>query len=538
MSIKQVEFGADVRQKMVNGVNILANAVKVTLGPKGRNVVFERDFGPPAITKDGVSVAREIELEDKFENMGAQLVKQVAHKTAEIAGDGTTTATVLAQAIITEGMKYVTSGMNPMDLKRGIDKAVTAAIEHLKVISKPCSTSVEIAQVGSISANSDSTIGQIIADAMKEVGNEGVITTEDASGLYDELVVVKGMQFERGYLSPFFVMDQDKQLSIHENPLILITDKRISRTAELVPAMELAAKQARPLFIIAEDIEGEALNTLVVNHIKGLLKSVAIKAPGFGEYRKVVLQDIAILTGATVFTDDTGTRLEDVNITMLGNAKRVEVGKDKTVIIDGAGEADAVSDRAGIIRSQMDAADGYEKEKFRERLAKLVGGVAILKIGASTEVEMREKKDRVEDALFATKAAVAEGIVPGGGIALMRTIHVVKMLEAENADQNAGIKIVLRALEEPLRQIVLNAGGEPSVIINKVLNVLDPNTSMGYNAATGQYGDMIEMGVLDPTMVTRCALQNAASVAGLMLTTECMIAKKPVIEQPLNHPQY
>lgn len=538
MTIKQVEFGNAVRQKMVNGVNVLANAVKVTLGPKGRNVVLEREFGsPPAITKDGVSVAHEIELEDKFENMGAQMVKQVAHRTAEVAGDGTTTATVLAQAIITEGMKYVTSGMNPMDIKRGIDKAVAAAVDHLASISKPCETSVEIAQVGSISANSDYTIGQIISDAMERVGKEGVITIEDGSGLYDELTVVEGMQFERGYLSPYFVNDQDKQIATHNDVLVLLTDKKISSIQTLLPALEVAARTKQPLLIIAEDVEGEALNTLVVNNIKGLLKNVAIKAPGFGQYRKQVLQDIAVLTGGVVFSDDTGTRIEDATLESFGRAKRVEVSKDTTVIVDGLGDSDAIKEQIDIIQTQIDAASGLTKEKLQERLAKLAGGVAVLKIGASTEIEMREKKDRVEDALFATRAAVEEGIVPGGGVALLEAYDAVKAVVGDNADQNAGVSIVLRAIQEPLRQIVFNAGGEPSVVVEKVL---DLDTEFGYNAATDTYGNMLEMGVIDPTKVTRTALQNAASVAGLMLTTECMVANKPVdMSAPIVHqPQY
>ncbi len=530
MAAKDVRFGDEVRQKMTNGVNILANAVKVTLGPKGRNVVLERSYGAPTITKDGVSVAKEIELKDKFENMGAQMVKEVASKTSDIAGDGTTTATVLAQAIIREGMKSVAAGMNPMDLKRGIDKAVAAAIENLKAQSKPCTTSKEIAQVGSISANSDETIGKIIADAMDKVGKEGVITVEDGSGLESELDVVEGMQFDRGYLSPYFINNAERQIALMDNPLVLLHDKKISNIRDLLPTLEQVAKSGRPLLIIAEDIDGEALATLVVNNIRGILKTTAVKAPGFGDRRKAMLEDIALLTGGTVIADEVGLKLETVTLEMLGQAKRIEVGKENTIIIDGAGDEKAIKGRIATIKAQIEeSTSDYDKEKLQERVAKLAGGVAVIKVGATTEIEMKEKKARVEDALHATRAAVEEGIVAGGGVALIRARDAIAKVKGDNLDQEAGIKIVLRAVEEPLRQIVQNAGVEPSVVVN---NVAAGKGNYGYNAANETYGDMIEMGILDPTKVTRSALQNAASVAGLMLTTDCMIAELPKDDAP------
>ena len=530
MAAKDVRFGDEVRHKMVNGVNILANAVKVTLGPKGRNVVLERSFGAPTITKDGVSVAKEIELKDKFENMGAQMVKEVASKTSDIAGDGTTTATVLAQAIIREGMKSVAAGMNPMDLKRGIDKAVEVAIAELKGLSKPCTTSKEIAQVGSISANSDASIGQIIADAMDKVGKEGVITVEDGSGLSNELDVVEGMQFDRGYLSPYFINNQDRQIALLDNPFVLLYDKKISNIRDLLPALEQVAKAGRPLLIIAEDIEGEALATLVVNNIRGILKTCAVKAPGFGDRRKAMLEDIAILTGGTVIAEELGLKLENVKLEDLGQAKRIEVGKENTIIIDGAGIESNIKSRIEQIKKQIDeATSDYDREKLQERVAKLAGGVAVIKVGAATEVEMKEKKARVEDALHATRAAVEEGIVAGGGVALLRASKAIAATRGDNHDQDAGIAIVLRAIEEPLRQIVANAGAEASVVVNKVL---EGSGNFGFNAANDTYGDMVEMGVLDPTKVTRSALQNAASVAGLMLTTDCMVAELPKEDAP------
>ncbi len=525
MAAKDVKFNEAARVKMVAGVNILADAVKVTLGPKGRNVVLDRSYGAPTITKDGVSVAKEIELKDKFENMGAQMVKEVASKTSDVAGDGTTTATVLAQAIVQEGMKFVAAGMNPMDLKRGIDKAVGAAVEELKKISKPCTTSKEIAQVGSISANSDTAVGQKIAEAMDKVGKEGVITIEDGSGLQDELEVVEGMQFDRGYLSPYFINNQDRQIAAMENPYILLHDKKISNIRDLLPVLEQVAKAGRPLLIIAEDVEGEALATLVVNNIRGILKTVAVKAPGFGDRRKAMLEDIAILTGGTVIAEEVGLTLEKATLDMLGQAKRVEVAKEATTIIDGAGKEDAIKGRITQINKQIEeSTSDYDKEKLQERKAKLAGGVAVIKVGAATEVEMKEKKARVEDALHATRAAVEEGIVPGGGVALLRAKAAVGKLKGDNHDQDAGITIVLRAMEAPLRAITLNAGDEPSVVVNKVL---EGKGNFGYNAATGEFGDMLEMGVVDPTKVTRTALQNAASVAGLMLTTACMVAELP-----------
>ena len=525
MAAKDVQFGTEVRAKMVNGVNVLANAVRVTLGPKGRNVVLDRSFGGPHITKDGVSVAKEIELKDKFENMGAQMVKEVASKTNDVAGDGTTTATVLAQAIVVEGMKYVTAGMNPTDLKRGIDKAVAALVGELANIAKPCETYEQIAQVGAISANSDEQVGKIIADAMQEVGKEGVITVEDGKSLENELEVVKGMQFDRGYLSPYFVNDLEKQIAGLDSPFVLLFDKKISNIRDLLPVLEQVAKTSRPLLIIAEDVEGEALATLVVNSIRGILKTVAVKAPGFGDRRKAMLQDIAILTGATVIAEEVGLTLEQATLEHLGQAKRIEISKENTTIIDGFGDKAAVEARVGEIRKQIEVATSdYDKEKLQERVAKLAGGVAVIKVGAATEVEMKEKKDRVDDALHATRAAVEEGVVAGGGVALLRARQAIKSVETLNADQEAGVKIVLKAIESPLRQIVANAGGEPSVVVNKVLEGAD---NFGYNAGNDTYGDMIAMGVLDPAKVTRSALQHAASIAGLMLTTECMIADIP-----------
>ena len=525
MAAKDVQFGNEVRQKMVNGVNVLANAVRVTLGPKGRNVVLDRAFGGPHITKDGVSVAKEIELKDKFENMGAQMVKEVASKTNDVAGDGTTTATVLAQAIVAEGMKYVTAGMNPTDLKRGIDKAVAALVDELKNIAKPCDTSKEIAQVGSISANSDEQVGAIIAEAMEKVGKEGVITVEDGKSLENELDVVEGMQFDRGYLSPYFITDAEKQIAALDNPFVLLFDKKISNIRDLLPVLEQVAKASRPLLIIAEDVEGEALATLVVNNIRGILKTVAVKAPGFGDRRKAMLQDIAILTGGVVISEEVGLSLEKATLDDLGQAKRIEIGKENTTIIDGFGDAAQIEARVAEIRQQIETATSdYDKEKLQERVAKLAGGVAVIKVGAATEVEMKEKKDRVEDALHATRAAVEEGVVAGGGVALLRARAALENLHTGNADQDAGVQIVLRAVESPLRQIVANAGGEPSVVVNKVL---EGKGNYGYNAGSGEYGDMIEMGVLDPAKVTRSALQHAASIAGLMLTTDCMIAEIP-----------
>jgi chaperonin GroEL len=525
MAAKDVRFGDSARARMVAGVNVLANAVKVTLGPKGRNVVLDRSFGAPTVTKDGVSVAKEIELKDKLENMGAQMVKEVASKTSDIAGDGTTTATVLAQSIVNEGMKFVAAGMNPMDLKRGIDKAVIAITAELKNISKPCTTNKEIAQVGSISANSDSTIGDIIAGAMDKVGKEGVITVEDGTSLESELEVVEGMQFDRGYLSPYFINNPDKQMAVLEDPFVLLYDKKISNIRDLLPVLEQVAKAGKPLLIIAEDVDGEALATLVVNNIRGILKTCAVKAPGFGDRRKAMLEDMAILTGGTVIAEEVGLSLEKAALTDLGRAKRIEIGKENTTVIDGAGSADAIKNRVAMINKQAEeATSDYDKEKLQERKAKLAGGVAVIKVGAATEVEMKEKKARVEDALHATRAAVEEGIVAGGGVALLRARSVITSLKGDNHDQDAGIKIVLRAIEEPLRQIVNNCGEEASVVVNKVL---EGKGNYGYNAAIGEYGDMMEMGVLDPTKVTRIALQNAASVASLMLTTDCMVTDLP-----------
>ena len=530
MAAKQVLFGDDARSKMVRGINVLANAVKVTLGPKGRNVVLDRAFGAPTVTKDGVSVAKEIELKDKFENMGACMVREVASKTSDNAGDGTTTATVLAQAIVDEGMKFVAAGMNPMDLKRGIDKAVAAAIEELRKISKP-TTNKEIAQVGAISANSDAEIGDIISEAMDKVGKEGVITVEDGKSLKNELEVVEGMQFDRGYLSPYFINQPEKQAAVLDNPFILLHDKKISNIRELLPVLEQVAKAARPLVIIAEDIDGEALATLVVNSIRGILKVVAVKAPGFGDRRAAMLEDIAVLTGGTVISTNVGLTLDKATLEQLGTAKKVEVTKENTTIIDGAGQAEAIENRVRNIRTQIEAATSdYDREKLQERVAKLAGGVALIKVGAATEVEMKEKKARVEDALHATRAAVEEGIVAGGGVALIRAKQAIRDIKGDNDEQNAGIRIVLRAMEEPLRQIVANAGDEPSVVVN---TVAQGEGNFGYNAQTGEYGDLVEMGVLDPTKVTRTALQNAASVASLILTTDCMVADIPQDDKPM-----
>jgi chaperonin GroEL len=524
MPAKEVRFHEGARSKMVHGLNILADAVKVTLGPKGRNVVLERSFGSPTVTKDGVSVAKEIELKDKFENMGAQMVKEVASKTSDVAGDGTTTATVLAQAIVREGMKYVASGMNPMDLKRGIDKAVGGVVEELKKISKPCSSSKEIAQVGAISANADSNIGKIISDAMDKVGKEGVITVEDGKSLDNELDLVEGMQFDRGYLSPYFINNPEKQIAVLEDPYILLHDKKISSIRELLPILEQVAKSGKPLLIIAEEVEGEALATLVVNNIRGILKTVAVKAPGFGDRRKAMLEDMAILTGGTVISEELGLKLENATLKDLGRAKKVESAKENTTIIDGAGEKKQIEGRVKQIRVQIDeATSDYDKEKLQERVAKLAGGVAVIKVGAATEVEMKEKKARVEDALHATRAAVEEGIVPGGGVAFLRAKQSLEgKLKGENLDQEAGIKIVMRSLEEPLRIIAANAGEEASVVLNKVL---EGKGNFGFNAQTDEYGDLVHQGVIDPTKVTRTALQNAASVAGLMLTTDAMVAE-------------
>ena len=524
MPAKDVRFHEDARHKMVNGVNILANAVKATLGPKGRNVVLERSFGAPTVTKDGVSVAKEIELKDKFENMGAQMVKEVASKTSDVAGDGTTTATVLAQAIVREGTKYVAAGMNPMDLKRGIDKAVAAVVEELKKISKPCTTSKEIAQVGAISANADAVIGKIISDAMDKVGKEGVITVEDGKGLADELEVVEGMQFDRGYLSPYFINNPDKQITVLENPYVLLHDKKISNIRDLLPVLEQVAKAGRPLLLIAEDVEGEALATLVVNNLRGILKTCAVKAPGFGDRRKAMLEDIAILTGGTVIAEELGLTLEKTTLKDLGQAKRIEIGKEETTLIDGAGDAKAIEARVKTIRTQIEeATSDYDKEKLQERVAKLAGGVALVKVGAATEIEMKEKKARVEDALHATRAAVEEGIVAGGGVALIRARSAIEKLKVDNPDQAAGIKIVHRALEEPLRIIVSNAGAEPSVVLNKVA---EGKGNFGFNAQTEEYGDLVQMGVVDPTKVVRFALQNASSVAGLLLTTDVAVSER------------
>lgn len=530
MAAKEIRFGEDARTKMLRGVNVLANAVKATLGPKGRNVVLEKSYGAPTITKDGVSVAKEIELADKFENMGAQMVKEVASKTSDNAGDGTTTATVLAQALIREGMKAVAAGMNPMDLKRGIDKAVVEAVSELKKISKPSSTSKEIAQVGAISANSDTNIGDLIAQAMDKVGKEGVITVEDGSGLENELDVVEGMQFDRGYLSPYFINNQQSMQAELEDPFILLHDKKISNVRELLPVLEGVAKAGKPLLIVAEEVEGEALATLVVNTIRGIVKVCAVKAPGFGDRRKAMLEDMAVLTGGTVISEEVGLQLEKATIKDLGRAKKVQVSKENTTIIDGAGDGDAIQARIKQIKAQIEeTSSDYDREKLQERVAKLAGGVAVIKVGAATEVEMKEKKARVEDALHATRAAVEEGIVPGGGVALIRAKAAIAGLKGINEDQNHGIAIALRAMEAPLREIVTNAGEEPSVILNKVI---EGKGAFGYNAATGEYVDMLEAGILDPTKVTRTALQNAASIAGLMITTEAMVGELPKKDEP------
>lgn len=530
MAAKDVKFGNDARVKMLKGVNVLADAVKVTLGPKGRNVILDKSFGAPTITKDGVSVAREIELEDKFENMGAQMVKEVASKANDAAGDGTTTATVLAQAIVNEGLKAVAAGMNPMDLKRGIDKAVSAVVSELKNLSKPCETAKEIEQVGTISANSDSIVGQLISQAMEKVGKEGVITVEDGTGLEDELDVVEGMQFDRGYLSPYFINKPETAMVELDNPYLLLVDKKISNIRELLPVLEGVAKAGKPLLIIAEDVEGEALATLVVNTMRGIVKVAAVKAPGFGDRRKAMLQDIAILTAGTVISEEIGMELEKATLEDLGQAKRVVINKDNTTIIDGIGDESQIKGRVAQIRQQIEeSTSDYDKEKLQERVAKLAGGVAVIKVGAATEVEMKEKKDRVDDALHATRAAVEEGIVAGGGVALVRAAaKVAASLKGDNEEQNVGIKLALRAMEAPLRQIVTNAGEEASVVASAVKN---GEGNFGYNAGTEQYGDMIEMGILDPTKVTRSALQFAASVAGLMITTECMVTELPKDEK-------
>ncbi|AMS23588.1 molecular chaperone GroEL [Pseudomonas synxantha] len=528
MAAKEVKFGDSARKKMLTGVNVLADAVKATLGPKGRNVIIEKSFGAPTITKDGVSVAKEIELEDRFENMGAQLVKDVASRANDDAGDGTTTATVLAQAIVNEGYKAVAAGMNPMDLKRGIDKATIAIVAELKNLSKPCADTKAIAQVGTISANSDSSIGDIIAQAMEKVGKEGVITVEEGSGLENELSVVEGMQFDRGYLSPYFVNKPETMVAELDNPLILLVDKKISNIREMLPVLEAVAKAGRPLLIVSEDVEGEALATLVVNNMRGIVKVAAVKAPGFGDRRKAMLQDIAVLTGGTVISEEIGLSLESATLENLGSAKRVTISKENTIIVDGAGVEGDIESRIAQIRAQVaETSSDYDREKLQERLAKLSGGVAVIKVGAGSEVEMKEKKARVEDALHATRAAVEEGVVPGGGVALIRALEALTNLTGDNADQNVGIAVLRRAVEAPLRQIAANSGDEPSVVVNEVKN---GKGNYGYNAATGVYGDMIEMGILDPTKVTRSALQAAASIGGLILTTEAAIAEKPKAE--------
>jgi len=525
MAAKDVFFGDSARQRMLVGVNTLADAVKATLGPKGRNVILEKSFGAPTVTKDGVSVAKEIELADRFENMGAQMVKEVASQASDVAGDGTTTATVLAQSIVNEGLKAVAAGMNPMDLKRGIDKAVAAAVEAVSGMASPCEDNTAIAQVGTISANSDASVGEIIAEAMEKVGKEGVITVEEGSGLENELDVVEGMQFDRGYLSPYFINNQDNMSAEVEDPFVLLVDKKISNIRELLPVLEQVAKASRPLVIIAEDVEGEALATLVVNNMRGIVKVAACKAPGFGDRRKAMLQDIAILTGGTVISEEVGLDLESTSLEHLGNAKRITMDKDNTTIVDGAGDAEAIQGRVGEIRVQIEnTSSDYDREKLQERVAKLAGGVAVIKVGAATEIEMKEKKARVEDALHATRAAVEEGVVAGGGVALVRAIASVEGLTGDNEDQNTGIAAALRAMEGPLRQIVTNAGDEASVVLDKIRQ---GEGNFGYNAATGEYGDMIAMGILDPAKVTRTALQAAGSVAGLMITTEVMIAESP-----------
>ncbi|MGZ0716571.1 chaperonin GroEL [Pseudomonas palleroniana] len=528
MAAKEVKFGDSARKKMLVGVNVLADAVKATLGPKGRNVIIEKSFGAPTITKDGVSVAKEIELEDRFENMGAQLVKDVASRANDDAGDGTTTATVLAQSIVNEGLKAVAAGMNPMDLKRGIDKATIAIVKELKNLSKPCADTKAIAQVGTISANSDSSIGDIIAEAMEKVGKEGVITVEEGTGLENELSVVEGMQFDRGYLSPYFVNKPDTMVAELDSPLILLVDKKISNIREMLPVLEAVAKAGRPLLIVAEDVEGEALATLVVNNMRGIVKVAAVKAPGFGDRRKAMLQDIAVLTGGTVISEEIGLSLESATLENLGSAKRVTLSKENTIIVDGAGVEGDIESRIAQIRAQVaETSSDYDREKLQERLAKLSGGVAVIKVGAGSEVEMKEKKARVEDALHATRAAVEEGVVPGGGVALIRALEAITGLTGDNADQNVGIAVLRRAVEAPMRQIAANSGDEPSVVVNEVKN---GKGNFGYNAATGEYGDMIDMGILDPTKVTRSALQAAASIAGLLLTTDVAIADKPKAE--------
>jgi len=525
MSAKEVKFGEAARAAKMRGVNILSDAVKVTLGPKGRNVVLDKSFGAPTVTKDGVSVAKEIELKDKFENMGAQMVKEVASKTSDVAGDGTTTATVLAQSMLREGLKAVAAGMNPMDLKRGIDKAVVATVDALQSLSKPCADHKEIAQVGTVSANSDDSVGSIIAESMEKVGKEGVITVEEGKTLENELEVVEGMQFDRGYLSPYFINDQDSMQADMENPMILIHDKKISNIRDMLPVLEATAKAGRPLLVIAEDVDGEALATLVVNNIRGIVKVCAVKAPGFGDRRKAMLQDLAILTGGQVISEEVGMSLEAASIDELGSAKRVQITKENTTVIDGAGSKADIEGRVNQIRVQIDeATSDYDKEKMQERVAKLAGGVAVIKVGAATEIEMKEKKARVEDALHSTRAAVEEGVVPGGGVAFVRCLGVLEGVKGDNTDQDVGVGIVKRAIEEPLRQIVANAGEEGSVVLN---NVAGKDGNYGYNASTGEYGDMIAMGILDPTKVTRAALQNAASISGLMITTEAMVAELP-----------
>ena len=530
MSAKDVKFSSEARDLMMSGVNTLANAVKVTLGPKGRNVVIDKSFGAPSITKDGVSVAQEIELDGKFENMGAQMVKEVASKTNDIAGDGTTTATVLAQSLISEGVKSVAAGMNPMDLKRGIDKATEAVVAALQKSSQPCKNSDAIAQVGTISANSDTSVGAIIAEAMEKVGKEGVITVEEGSTLENELDVVEGMQFDRGYLSPYFINNQESMTSDLEHPFIFLHDAKIANIRDLLPSLEAVQKAGKPLLIIAEDIEGEALATLVVNNMRGIVKVAAVKAPGFGDRRKAILEDIAVLTGATVISEEVGLSLEAITEEHLGTAKRIEIGKDNTTVIDGAGAKKNIADRIGQIKTQIEATSSdYDKEKLQERLAKLSGGVAVIKVGAATEVEMKEKKDRVDDALHATRAAVEEGVVPGGGVAFIRAISSLESLKGDNSDQDVGISICKRALEEPLRQIVSNGGGEASVVLNEVLK---GKGNFGYNAASEEYGDMLKMGILDPTKVTRAALQHAASISGLMITTEAMVTDMPQDSAP------
>ncbi len=530
MAAKDVKFSDDARQRMLHGIDVLANAVRVTLGPKGRNVILDKAFGAPTMTKDGVSVAKEIELQDKFENMGAQMVKEVASQTSDVAGDGTTTATVLAQAIVREGLKSVAAGMNPMDLKRGIDKAVSAAVAELEKMSVPCTDSKAIAQVGSISANTDVAIGDIIAEAMEKVGKEGVITVEEGSGLDNELDIVEGMQFDRGYLSPYFINDQQSMTAELESPFVLLYDKKISNVRDLLPVLEGVAKAGKPLLLVAEDVEGEALATLVVNSMRGIVKVAAVKAPGFGDRRKAMLQDIAILTGGQVISEEIGLSLEKADLSMLGTAKKIVVSKENTIIIDGAGSEQEIKDRVDQIRAQVEeSSSDYDREKLQERVAKLAGGVAVIKVGAATEIEMKEKKARVEDALHATRAAVEEGIVAGGGVALVRALQAVRGIKGDNHDQDVGITIACRAMEEPLRQIVANAGEEASVVLAKVA---DEKGSYGYNAASGEFGDLVAMGILDPTKVTRAALQNAASVAGLLITTEAMVAELPKSDEP------